>query len=575
MSTCDEELFPHPCIDWYRARDLLKPDDPRIRALFSPLFSAPPWEPRQSSPPCVARAPRAVAELKMYALSAAWRERPEWWRKVKDPVIREQWLKEAKAEQENEIPRWRLTDRMINHTLIELEAYAKLRDENTGIECGPYDCIWQSDKLVTDDLRLSLRDAIKPLEDEQANCPAQSNAQALDLIDPNLYPLVYGQTYGKQPDGFLGTFDPPSLDKHDILPEFNPQRSQWIPSDFRVKEDGRVSLISPYVNGVPPAYHDALVPVLEQIVARAVPLWERVLHGVLAEMPVRLGPVVKDEGGGEGFECIWEDDLHMPKERTRGTRDDDLSRRPLRLPDCRPEYDGRLAACAGGRYNLSGRTLQTITKITNINLTPEDPIYTGEYWHFDGLWNEGIVSTFVYYHDLVNVREARISFREGTAEPAYHSKDDHLSMETLYGIEDGEPCVQGVGSIALKSGCCIAYPNFYQHKMSPLKLEDQTKPGTCKMLTLFLVDPNRRIPSGTEVPPQQADAVREALLKAGSDSLFSKLPPELIDTIVAHVDGLVSEEEAFKLRQEMVDERAARAQSAAGRDLFTHVFHMC
>ena len=61
MATPDEALFPHPCVDWYRARDLLKPDDPRIRALFSPLFNAPPWEPRQSNPPCVARAPRAVS----------------------------------------------------------------------------------------------------------------------------------------------------------------------------------------------------------------------------------------------------------------------------------------------------------------------------------------------------------------------------------------------------------------------------------------------------------------------------------------------------------------------------------
>ena len=60
-TTASEDLFPHPCIDWYRARDLLKPDDPRIRALFNPLFNAPPWEPRQSNPPCVARAPRAVS----------------------------------------------------------------------------------------------------------------------------------------------------------------------------------------------------------------------------------------------------------------------------------------------------------------------------------------------------------------------------------------------------------------------------------------------------------------------------------------------------------------------------------
>ena len=81
------------------------------------------------------------------------------------------------------------------------------------------------------------------------------------------------------------------------------------------------------------------------------------------------------------------------------------------------------------------------------------------------MWNEGIVSTFQYYLDIENVRGPRISFREGTSEPAYHGKNDHLCMETLYKIEDGEPCVQEVGNIAIKSGRCVAYPNIYQHKV--------------------------------------------------------------------------------------------------------------
>ncbi|KAL1709592.1 hypothetical protein EV121DRAFT_194461 [Schizophyllum commune] len=569
-TTSNADLFPHPCVDWYRARDLLKPDDPRIRALFSPLFSAPPWEPKQSNPPCVARAPRAVAELKMYVLSARWRERPKWWLKMKDPVIRRKWFEEAKAEQEVEEPRWRITDNMINYALAGLGEYAKLRNGSTGIECGPYDRMWQSDKLIPDGLRVALRAAVKPLEAVQTH-RRKFNAQILDLIDPNLYPLVYGQTYGKQPDGSLGTFSPPSREKYDVLSEFVSQRSQWLPSDFRVEEDGRVSLASPYVNGVPPAHHDALVPILERVVAHAVPMWERVLHDLRKEVPVRLGPVMKDEGGAEGFECIWKDGPHSsPKKSTRAAQEDVFSGRRMRLPDCRLGYDGQLTSCSAARYSLKGRTLQLIIKLANIVLMPENPVHPGEDWHFDGLWNEGIVLTFMYYFDLENVQEARVSFREGTTEPMYHSKDDHMCMETLYGIEDGEPCVQQVGSIAIKSGRCVAYPNIYQHKMSPLKLKDPAQPGNCKILTLFLVDPNRRIPSATEVPPQQADAVREVLLNAERDNFFSKLPPELIDAIVANVDGLLSWEEAVRTREEMMEERAARVESAAGRDLFTH-----
>ena len=105
----------------------------------------------------------------------------------------------------------------------------------------------------------------------------------------------------------------------------------------------------------------------------------------------------------------------------------------------------------------------------------------------------------------------------------------------------------------------------------PLKLENPAQPGTCKILTLFLVDPNRRIPSATEVPPQQADTVREVLYNAENDNYFSKLPTELIDAIVERVDGLVNEGAACRQREEMMEERAARIDSAAGRDLFSHV----
>ncbi|KAL1712388.1 hypothetical protein EV715DRAFT_297130, partial [Schizophyllum commune] len=79
-------------------------------------------------------APRALVELRMYQLSATIREKPEWWRKFKDPEIRKKWFEEAKAQQAEVEDRWRLTDNMINYTLGELEGYAQLRDEETGIE---------------------------------------------------------------------------------------------------------------------------------------------------------------------------------------------------------------------------------------------------------------------------------------------------------------------------------------------------------------------------------------------------------------------------------------------------------
>ena len=50
----------------------------------------------------------------MYQLSATVREKPEWWRKAKDPKIRQKWFEEAKAQQEKEEKRWRLSDNMVS-----------------------------------------------------------------------------------------------------------------------------------------------------------------------------------------------------------------------------------------------------------------------------------------------------------------------------------------------------------------------------------------------------------------------------------------------------------------------------
>jgi hypothetical protein len=72
------------------------------------------------------------------------------------------------------------------------------------------------------------------------------------------------------------------------------------------------------------------------------------------------------------------------------------------------------------------------------------------------------------------------------------------------------------------------------HRVSPFELADCTKPGHRRFIALWLVDPNCRIISTANVPPQQLDWWQDAVLgsspKARSAAL-SKLPPELISLI--------------------------------------------
>ena len=90
----------------------------------------------------------------MCALSHRIREKPNWWEKVKDRAVVEEWREEALQEEEedDEAPSWNLTPAMvnlatfepvsrvtltlvkINYVLEELHGYASLRDPKTGLE---------------------------------------------------------------------------------------------------------------------------------------------------------------------------------------------------------------------------------------------------------------------------------------------------------------------------------------------------------------------------------------------------------------------------------------------------------
>lgn len=112
-------------------------------------------------------------------------------------------------------------------------------------------------------------------------------------------------------------------------------------------------------------------------------------------------------------------------------------------------------------------------------------------------------------------------------------------------------CVQVVGEAATKQDRCIAFPNLYQHCVSPFQLADPTKPGHRKILALFLVDPHVRISSATDVAPQQELWLRRAV---ESTALWSRLPSELHEMVWAAMDS-ITREQAKKYREELMEER--------------------
>ena len=111
-----------------------------------------------------------------------------------------------------------------------------------------------------------------------------------------------------------------------------------------------------------------------------------------------------------------------------------------------------------------------------------------------------------------------------------------------------------------KTHRCVAFPNLYQHKVQPFRLEDPTRPGYRKILVFFLVDPTQKVVSTTDVAPQQREWVIEATYCAGQISAFGKVPVELLKMISNANKGAMTRSEAEEYRKELMSERVVSVE---------------
>ena len=58
-------------------------------------------------------------------------------------------------------------------------------------------------------------------------------------------------------------------------------------------------------------------------------------------------------------------------------------------------------------------------KLANIELTPENPEYNGGVWHVEGMENENIVASGIYYYTSENITPSLLGFRAAVKEPDY------------------------------------------------------------------------------------------------------------------------------------------------------------
>jgi len=220
-----------------------------------------------------------------------------------------------------------------------------------------------------------------------------------------------------------------------------------------------------------------------------------------------------------------------------------------------------------------GRTLQVIVKLANIVLTPDRPGYAGGVWHVEGMANERIVATAIYYYDSDNVGESRLSFRTVIDEPGYE-QNDNAGIEAIYGLVNDQPLNQPLGSVHTVEGRCLAWPNLYQHRVEPFGLVDPKRPGHRKILVFFLIDPARPVVSTAQVLPQQ----RVWLVQALADDCVAalhRLSPPLQDLVVAYAAaGTMTLTEARGFRTELMAERKFAIDQVT-QTVFERPFSLC
>ena len=272
-----------------------------------------------------------------------------------------------------------------------------------------------------------------PLEtvpDSEKDWHPGSDGLVLNLVHPSLYPIVFGRTMGKvfglDPATIL---NPPEFEGADS--RFVSRRFQWLPSDFSVDGDGRVTLISPYINNIHPVRHKELHSVIPEILQLALPMFERVLSDLLRPLlPIRIST---SDGRGRRYhnvaDCIWEDGAPTPgfrSEREYQSDPDKWHTKYLPKIPYPKKYCGDLKVI-GSLVSLKGRTLQVIVKLANILLTPDRPNYPGGRWHVEGLSpssplqrgeslnlspqgmrNEMIVSSFIYVRFQISCEHSKI-----------------------------------------------------------------------------------------------------------------------------------------------------------------------
>ena len=267
----------------------------------------------------------------------------------------------------------------------------------------------KSDNYITNELQENLKEALLGLENSVRKTNGSIyEGNAFEIIDPSLFPLVYGVTKIRPQEKIKlddslssiaqGTtiqvppiveMDPNRMPEkiphvYESLKRYFSNHFQWLPFDIEFEDNGNARINS-YINSVHPLEQRAVYPPIEKMIDASIPFWNEILSSLSEDPTVRIDDSKVD------YEKPVKNASGIYEEFEEENRLDRISRN-FTYPE--PEDYVRRKQSSGDNIQIDlrkafmKRGIQVIARVTSIELTPENPTYVGESWQIDGKWKE-------------------------------------------------------------------------------------------------------------------------------------------------------------------------------------------
>lgn len=522
--------------------------------------------------------PKSVDEWLIIRASKRIRDDPNWKLKFRDP----EYISERKAEfvsniNDSQEPwMWevhqlhakylRNIDAIFEYVQKELEWYEAKEQElvESGFVHSINERVLYSDIAISTTTQSNLRVAIQNFEVGTENiCHSIDDEVVVNIIDPCMYPVVYGQTQELR-DGKLSTiqFNEKIYTIKNNVPEYAISKHfQCLPTKFKYDESAGRFELSSYINNIHPGKYAEIYTLITTIFNNSLPGLLQCLSCCISPEYLRVNIPVAENAYGQGYL----DMIHLLEDSDLEASDGEKIDEELELKkhkwikDSPPKWNGSPSFQVFDAKRFED--LKVITKLVNIELTPENPQYVGGSWHVEGAMNEDIVATITYHYDSENVTNQKLSFRESFKDPKFHL-DDAYYCRYYYGLSEVDQTFKYSGSEDSPLGRVLIFPNVFQHKLDPFELKDKSKSGHRKIMYLFVVDPYNNIIKTTDsVPPQQDEWAHRLESKhfihgdVNNTNMTYEEAKKFLDNILAE-------------RKTMNDPKAGRGESSTLREFW-------